>query len=68
MKRLIIHIASPLAGWLSDRGGTSWIAVSCLLLAVPWWAVLVVQKSLALFIVAIAIQSMSLLLLLSLID
>ncbi|CAL1696710.1 unnamed protein product [Somion occarium] len=50
-------ISSPLAGWWSDRGGTEWVMMACFILSIPWWIVLIVQKSLALFIVAIAIQS-----------
>ncbi|KAI0072812.1 MFS general substrate transporter [Panus rudis PR-1116 ss-1] len=50
-------VSSPLTGWLSDRIGTEWITALTFLLSVPWWGVLIIEKSLALFIVALAFQS-----------
>ncbi|KAI0078476.1 MFS general substrate transporter [Panus rudis PR-1116 ss-1] len=50
-------ISSPLTGWLSDRGGTEWITAASFFLSAPWWGVLIIEKSLALFIVALVFQS-----------
>ncbi|EMD41423.1 hypothetical protein CERSUDRAFT_128182, partial [Gelatoporia subvermispora B] len=49
--------SSALAGWWTDRNGTAVISVICLLLSLPWWGLLILQTSLALFIVAFALQS-----------
>lgn len=53
----ITSLASPLTGWFADSQGTSWITVIALLLAIPWWVTVIVQKALALFIVAYAFES-----------
>ncbi|KAI6005059.1 MFS general substrate transporter [Pisolithus orientalis] len=50
-------ISSPIAGWLADRIGTDYITVLCLAFTAPWWLVLTLRKSLALFITSLAIQS-----------
>ncbi|CAK5280048.1 unnamed protein product [Mycena citricolor] len=50
-------LSSPLAGWLSDRQGVEWICALCLSLGFVWYLVLIVQKSLALFIVAYVLES-----------
>ncbi|KAG8220121.1 major facilitator superfamily domain-containing protein [Butyriboletus roseoflavus] len=50
-------ISSPLSGLLADRIGSDYITSICLLLALPWWIVLTLRKSIALFVVSLAIQS-----------
>ncbi|KAJ7275547.1 major facilitator superfamily domain-containing protein [Mycena haematopus] len=47
--------SAPLSGWYSDRNGVEWLSVICITLAAPWWIVLILQRSLALFIVAFAL-------------
>ncbi|KAJ7693559.1 MFS general substrate transporter [Mycena rosella] len=47
--------SSPLAGWYTDRQGVEWLSVICIALALPWWVVMIIQKSLALFITAYAL-------------
>ncbi|OCH84423.1 MFS general substrate transporter [Obba rivulosa] len=49
--------SSALAGWWTDRKGTAVISVVCLILSLPWWGLLILQRSLALFVVAFALQS-----------
>ncbi|KAI9572634.1 MFS general substrate transporter [Boletus coccyginus] len=49
-------ISSPLSGLLADRIGSNYITSVCLLLALPWWVVLALRKSVALFVVALAMQ------------
>ncbi|KAG2045226.1 major facilitator superfamily domain-containing protein [Suillus americanus] len=49
-------ISSPLAGFYVDRAGSDYITCICLLLALPWWIVMTLQHSLALFIFALAAQ------------
>ncbi|KAK7064675.1 major facilitator superfamily domain-containing protein [Favolaschia claudopus] len=48
-------VSTPLAGWYSDKKGTEWISVLCITLALPWFVVMILQRSLALFIVAFAL-------------
>ena len=55
--RTDFKLASPLAGLLADRIGADYITTTCLLLTLPWWIVLALRKSIALFIVALALQS-----------
>ncbi|KAF8550301.1 MFS general substrate transporter [Imleria badia] len=50
-------ISSPLAGILVDRIGADYITTTCLLLTLPWWIILALRKSIAVFIVALALQS-----------
>ncbi|KAG6371621.1 MFS general substrate transporter [Boletus reticuloceps] len=50
-------ISSPLSGLLADRIGSNYITTTCLFLTLPWWIVLALRKSIALFIVALALQS-----------
>ncbi|KAJ7480161.1 MFS general substrate transporter [Mycena galericulata] len=47
--------SSPLAGWYADRHGVEWLSVICFALTIPWWVVMIVQRSLALFVVAYAL-------------
>ncbi|KAJ6519322.1 major facilitator superfamily domain-containing protein [Mycena sanguinolenta] len=47
--------SAPLAGWYSDRQGVEWVSVISLALAAPWWIVMILQRSLALFIAAFAL-------------
>ncbi|KAJ7693534.1 MFS general substrate transporter [Mycena rosella] len=49
--------STPLAGWYTDRRGVEWLSVICITLALPWWVVMIIQKSLALFITAYALGS-----------
>ncbi|KIM84636.1 hypothetical protein PILCRDRAFT_6257 [Piloderma croceum F 1598] len=49
-------ISSPLTGWLADKGA-EWPTLLCLLLAIPWWIVIILQPSLSLFIVAFVIEN-----------
>lgn len=55
--RIDIRLASPLAGLLADRIGADYITSTCLLLALPWWIVLTIRESIALFVVSLAMQS-----------
>ncbi|KAJ6549694.1 major facilitator superfamily domain-containing protein [Mycena capillaripes] len=47
--------SAPLVGWYSDRRGVEWPLVLCISLAIPWWIIMVVQRSLSLFISAYAV-------------
>ncbi|KAJ7139595.1 major facilitator superfamily domain-containing protein [Mycena epipterygia] len=47
--------SAPLAGWYTDRQGVEWLSAICLTLALPWYVVMIVQRSLALFITAYAL-------------
>ncbi|XP_006454567.1 hypothetical protein AGABI2DRAFT_214792, partial [Agaricus bisporus var. bisporus H97] len=49
--------SSPLTGWLTDIFGAEWTATFSMLLATPWWGVLTIDDSLALFGVAFALES-----------
>ena len=55
--KLTSRLASPLAGLLTDRFGPGYTLSLCLLLATPWSIVLVLRKSVALFIAALVLQS-----------
>ncbi|KAK0215890.1 major facilitator superfamily domain-containing protein [Armillaria nabsnona] len=46
--------ASPLSGWLADFRGTSVVIIIALILAVPWYVVMIVDGHLALFTTAYA--------------
>ncbi|KAK0200813.1 major facilitator superfamily domain-containing protein [Desarmillaria ectypa] len=46
--------ASPLSGWFSDRQGPSVVIMVSLVLAVPWYVVMIIDGHLALFIIAFA--------------
>ncbi|KAG5723161.1 hypothetical protein E4T56_gene238 [Termitomyces sp. T112] len=48
--------STALTGWYSDKKGPEWAAFACLILGLPWSVVLILKKSLALFVVAFAIQ------------
>ncbi|KAG1716792.1 hypothetical protein ID866_390 [Astraeus odoratus] len=50
-------VSSPLSGWLCDRVGADYITSLCLILTVPWWILLTLRNSLALFIISLALQS-----------
>ncbi|KAF7967037.1 hypothetical protein HWV62_35996 [Athelia sp. TMB] len=43
-------ISSPLAGWYADVKGSEWVSVITLVGSLPWWGLMIVQESLALFI------------------
>ncbi|KJA29370.1 hypothetical protein HYPSUDRAFT_32786 [Hypholoma sublateritium FD-334 SS-4] len=49
--------SSPLSGYLTDKYGAEWTTVFGILLAIPWWVVIIIQTRLALFISAFAIQA-----------
>ncbi|KZP00766.1 MFS general substrate transporter [Calocera viscosa TUFC12733] len=44
-----------ITGWISDRTGSKWITVAFELAAVPWFALLTLPRSLALFIASLAL-------------
>ncbi|KAK0457110.1 MFS general substrate transporter [Desarmillaria tabescens] len=46
--------ASPLSGWFSDHQGASVVIIVALILAVPWYVVMIIDGHLALFITAFA--------------
>ncbi|KAJ7630485.1 MFS general substrate transporter [Roridomyces roridus] len=48
-------VSSPLSGFFVDRHGVEWPTVLCIAAAIPWWALMVVQHQLPLFIVAYAL-------------
>ncbi|KAF9229686.1 MFS general substrate transporter [Gyrodon lividus] len=50
-------VSSPLAGLLADRKGSDYLTCTCLFLALPWWVVLTLRKSIPLFVVSLAMQS-----------
>ncbi|OAX43593.1 MFS general substrate transporter [Rhizopogon vinicolor AM-OR11-026] len=50
-------ISSPVAGYIVDRQGPSYLTCICLLLTLPWWIVMTLRSSLPLFIFALAAQS-----------
>jgi len=50
-------ISSPLTGFLSDVIGSGYTMSISILLGIPWSAILVLKKSVALFIVALAFES-----------
>ncbi|KAJ7226014.1 MFS general substrate transporter [Mycena pura] len=49
--------SAPITGVYSDRHGIEWLLFICLTTALPWWVTLLVQRSLALFIVSYALGS-----------
>ncbi|KAF8167837.1 MFS general substrate transporter [Crassisporium funariophilum] len=49
--------SSPLTGYFADKKGAEWSTFLCLLLALPWWVIVIIQRQLSLFIVAFAIES-----------
>ncbi|KAH9486666.1 MFS-type transporter ppzB [Psilocybe cubensis] len=49
--------SSPLAGYFTDKRGAEWVSILSILLALPWWGVIIIERSLALFIVCFAFQS-----------
>ncbi|KAF8665112.1 hypothetical protein AX16_000579 [Volvariella volvacea WC 439] len=49
--------SSPITGYLSDKYGTEWITVASILLALPWWGLVIIEHSLALFIAAFALEN-----------
>lgn len=49
--------AGPFTGWWTDRWGSEWITVLCILLSIPWMVTLTLEKSLGLFIASFALQS-----------
>ncbi|KDR85264.1 hypothetical protein GALMADRAFT_52881 [Galerina marginata CBS 339.88] len=50
-------LSSPLAGYLSGKNGAEWVTVLSLALALPWWAIIIIQYRLPLFVTAFAVQS-----------
>lgn len=53
----VAHVASPLAGFLTDRVGPAWVAAALLFAGIPWWGALTRTFSLAFFIASFAIES-----------
>jgi len=50
-------ISSPLSGWISDRFGVEWITALSILLAIPWYLILIIKSHLAIFLVALAMTN-----------
>ncbi|KZV77539.1 MFS general substrate transporter [Peniophora sp. CONT] len=50
--------SSPLAGWWGDRKGTEWVTLFCLVAALPWWGLTIIEASLAFFIACYALESL----------
>ncbi|KAJ3575911.1 hypothetical protein NP233_g775 [Leucocoprinus birnbaumii] len=50
-------ISSPITGWLTDKIGAEWVAAGSMILAIPWWGVITIKGSLALFGVSFALES-----------
>ncbi|KAF5338417.1 hypothetical protein D9758_012225 [Tetrapyrgos nigripes] len=50
--------SSPLTGYISDRFGTAWITLACLLLSLPWWIVMIVELNVVLFIASFSIENL----------
>ncbi|KZT23837.1 MFS general substrate transporter [Neolentinus lepideus HHB14362 ss-1] len=50
--------SSPFAGWLADARGAEWVAAPMLILAIPWWLIVIINGPVTLFIFAFAIQSL----------
>lgn len=50
-------ISSPLSGWIADRYGVEWITVLSILLAIPWYFILIIKSHLAIFLVALAMTN-----------
>ena len=55
----LIVSAGPLSGWWTDRWGSEWILLACIALTIPWILVTIIERWLALFIVAFALESWS---------
>lgn len=58
-RELTSILASPLSGLFSDRIGSDYVTSACLLLALPWWIILPLRRSLGLFIACLALQCKS---------
>lgn len=43
-------LSSPVAGYLSDKIGPEWVLPLALLLAIPWWLLMIIGKELSMFI------------------
>jgi len=56
---LLTIVALPLSGWLSGRarGGPEWTSFLSLLLSIPWWMVMTIRGSIALFATSLALSS-----------
>ncbi|KAF5377253.1 hypothetical protein D9615_006365 [Tricholomella constricta] len=49
--------SAPITGWYADKKGSEWVTFICLLLALPWWVVVIIRGPLALFTVAFAVET-----------
>ncbi|PPQ67427.1 hypothetical protein CVT25_006006 [Psilocybe cyanescens] len=49
--------SSPLAGYFTDKHGAEWVTILSLMLALPWWGIIIIQSRLVLFIASFAIES-----------
>lgn len=49
--------SSLISGWLTDIVGSEWIVTFSILLALPWWGLVTLQRSLVLFGTAFSLQS-----------
>ncbi|KAL4265133.1 Major Facilitator Superfamily Vesicular Transporter [Pleurotus pulmonarius] len=52
-------LSSPIAGYLSDKMGPEWVLPFALLLAIPWWLLLIIRKELGMFIAFFVFASFS---------
>jgi MFS family permease len=50
-------ISAPISGWLCDVRGAEWVTAIGLLLAIPWETLIILESSLVLFLVSLAIGS-----------
>jgi MFS family permease len=48
-------ISAPISGWLCDVRGAEWVTAIGLLLAIPWETLIILESSLVLFLVSLAI-------------
>lgn len=53
---IYILSASPLAGYLTDKHGAEWVTILSILLALPWWFLIIIEYRLAFFIAAFGIE------------
>jgi hypothetical protein len=49
--------ATPISGYFTDTRGAEWVNFWSILLALPWWGLLIIEGHLALFITCYVAQS-----------
>jgi hypothetical protein len=52
-------IATPLAGYISDKVGVNWVTVGSLVLSIPWWILMALKGNLALLMACLALAGKS---------